>query len=56
MKEKEPFCLSKGDIVNLRYKNRLEKYCIFTSLLQLKIAEECEDWFLDETFKISLKN
>ena len=38
MNEEVPFCLSKGDIVNIRYKNRLEKYCIFTSLLQLKIA------------------
>ena len=56
MNEEVPFCLSKGDIVNIRYKNRLEKYCIFTSLLQLKIAAECDDWFLDATFKIAPKN
>lgn len=56
MDEEIPFCLSKGDIVNLSYKNRLEKYCIFTSLLQLKIAAESDDWFLDATFKIAPKN
>lgn len=28
-----PFCLCKGEFINLRYKNRLEKYVIFTSLI-----------------------
>ena len=54
--EEVPFCLAKGDIVNCRYKNRLDRYCIFTSLLQLIIVADWDDWFLDETFNISPKN
>lgn len=50
-----PFCLSKGEYVNLRYKNRVEKYIIFTSLYQLKIAADCDDFFLDGTFKCAPK-
>ena len=46
-----PFCLSKGEFINLRYKNRIEKFVIFTSLLQLKIGAECDDYFIDGTFK-----
>ena len=40
-----PFCISKGKFVNIRYKNRLEKYIIFTSLYQLKMASDCDDFF-----------
>ena len=55
MSEPVPFCLSRGDIVNLRYKGRLERYCIFTSLMQMKIAADCDDWFMDATFKVAPK-
>ena len=34
-----PFCLSKGDFVNLRYKNRLKRH------YQLKVASSCDDFF-----------
>ena len=46
-KEGVPFCLSRGEFVNLRYKNS-----ILTTLYQLKIASDCDDYFLDGTFKI----
>lgn len=49
------FCLSKGEYINLRYKNRVEKYIIFTSLYQLKIAADCGEFFLDGTFKSARK-
>ena len=39
----------------MRYKNRVEKYIIFTSLYQLKIAVDCDDFFLDGKFKCALK-
>ena len=49
-KEGVPFCLSRGEFVNLRYKNS-----ILTTLYQLKIARDCDDYFLDGTFKTSPK-
>ena len=48
--------MSKGDILNLLYNNRKEKYCIFSSHLQLKWASNCDDFFLDATFKSASKN
>ena len=50
-----PFCLSKGEFINLRYKNRLEKYVIFTSLYQLKMFDDCDEYYADGTFKSAPK-
>ena len=50
-----PFCLSKSEFINLRYKNRLEKYVIFTSLYQLKMFGECDEYYADGTFKYAPK-
>ena len=50
-----PFCLSKGEFINIRYKNRLEKYIIFTSLYQIKMGAERKQYFLDGTFKAAPK-
>ena len=50
-----PFCLSKSEFINLRYKNRLEKYVIFTSLYQLKMFGECDEYYADGTFKSAPK-
>ena len=41
-----PFCLAKGELFNLRYKNRTEKYIIFTSLYQLNISGDCDVFLL----------
>ena len=51
-----PFRLAKGKFVNLRYKNRAEKYIIFTSLYQLKLSGNSDDFFIDGTFKSSPKS
>lgn len=51
-----PFCLCKGEFINIRYKNRFGKYVIFSSLYQMKIASECNDFFLDGTFKTAPKD
>ena len=42
-----PFCLSKSEFINLRYKNSIEKYVIFTSLYQLKMFGECDEYYAD---------
>ena len=50
-----PFCLSKPEFINIRYKNLLEKYVIFSSLYQLKIGAECNQYFVEGTFKATPK-
>ena len=50
-----PFCLSKGEFINFRYKNWLEKYVIFTSLYQLKMFDDCDEYYADGTFKSAPK-
>ena len=50
-KEGVPFCLSRGEFVNLR----TERYIILTTLNKLKIASDCDDYFLDGTFKTEPK-
>lgn len=37
IKDEIKFFWSKGELVNIRYKNRLEKYIIFTSLYKFKM-------------------
>ena len=49
------FCLSNGKFINIRYKNRLEKYIIFSSLYQLKMGLVCNEYFVDGTFKSAPK-
>ena len=38
-----PYCLSKGEIINIRYSNSNEKYIILTTLYQIKEMADCDD-------------
>ena len=52
----EPFCIAKGDFINYKKNNRVEKYLIFSSVFQPNCFKEVSELFIDGTFKIAPKN
>ena len=52
----ELFCPAKGEYINYRKNNKLEKYVIFMSEFQINYFTEIEEIFIDGTFKVAPKN
>ena len=44
-------CYSYNNIINIKNKNRLEKFIIFTNIFQLNMVKKCTQIFIDGTFK-----
>jgi hypothetical protein len=53
--KKISFCPSKENFIDLS-SNKLERIVFFTSIFQLKLLSECEELYIDETFKLAPKN
>ena len=49
------FCMGKENFINLKSK-KLERIIYFSSIFQLKLFEECNEIFIDGTFKMAPKN
>ena len=52
----ENYCIAKGEIINFKNNNKLEKYVIFSSDFQLNLFIEINELFIDATFKICPPN
>ena len=48
-----PLCFTYSNLVNIRNKNKLEKYIILTNIFQLNMLKKCTKVFIDGTFKSS---
>ena len=48
--------LCKGEFINFKKENILEKYVVFSSEFQINLFTEIDELFLDSTFKICPSN
>ena len=46
-----PMCYKYVNMIDIKNKNKLEKYIIFTSKFQINLLNKCEQLFFDGTFK-----
>ena len=50
-----PFCYKYVNFINFSKDNKMEKYIIFTSSMQINLLKKCTQIFIDGTFKICPK-